>query len=281
MAAGHERRRRARRSLLGLVLMALAGDRAAAAGDCLGPLGDNLGWSCSAALSSGTTVDYCLQLTNTFGADPAERFFKLNVTGPFPRTCSCGAKGKAPGARYGEAADYLCLDRATDTVESGKISRKKITGQTFNVSQNLRSKFSCKVDPTCVLPPVIDPDLTSSEGSLPLGESSPSVEQELTLGGPVDLSALPGCRGFASEEPDFVVDFTAFSSQFLVFVLGAPGVEVPFLVVSPSGEMQCDLGIGVAEIVFVSPPSGPYRVWGATLQSGGALVARLFAFLRP
>ena len=100
------------------------------------------------SFSTGAMSEYCLQLTNVIGADPASRFFKTNVTGPYPRTCTCGAKGKAPGARYGENVTYLCLDRATDTVESGKITKKKITGQTFNVSQNVRSKFTCKIDPS-------------------------------------------------------------------------------------------------------------------------------------
>jgi hypothetical protein len=111
----------------------------------------NVKWACTAELSSGATVDYCLNLTGGAGAGPT-RTFDMVTTGPYPRTCTCGAKGKALHARYGEGASYLCFDALTDTAESGKISKKKITGQTFNVSDNVRSTFTCKADPTCLVP---------------------------------------------------------------------------------------------------------------------------------
>lgn len=136
-------------AVLVLALAALA--RESAAGDCFGPLEANGKWACTAELSSGTTVDYCLNVTGSAGSGPT-RSFDMVTTGPYPRTCSCGAKGKGAGARFGQDASYLCFDALTDTAESGKISKKKITGQTYNVSENLRGKFTCKVDPACLVP---------------------------------------------------------------------------------------------------------------------------------
>ena len=134
--------------VLALVLAAFA--RASAAADCLDPL-VNPEWACTAELSSGETVDYCVNLKTTSGSGPS-RTFDMVTTGPYPRTCTCGARGRVPGARYGEDKTYLCFDATTDTVESGKIAKKKITGETYNVSQNVRGKFKCRVDPACVVP---------------------------------------------------------------------------------------------------------------------------------
>jgi hypothetical protein len=81
----------------------------------------------------------------------AARTFDLVATGPYPRTCTCAAKGKGSGARYNASSSYLCFDEGTDTAESGAIGRRKITGQTFNLIANVRSRFTCKVDPSCVV----------------------------------------------------------------------------------------------------------------------------------
>ena len=137
---------------VGVLAFALAAfARESAAGDCLGLLEANGQWACTAELSSGAIVDYCLNLTGSAGAGPA-RTFDMVTTGPYPRTSTCGARGKAPGAQYGEGASYLCFDALTDTAESGKVSKKKITGQTYNVSDNVRSTFTCKADPSCLVP---------------------------------------------------------------------------------------------------------------------------------
>ena len=114
------------RFVLALALGALAASSAHAAGDCLDPLRENAGWRCHADVPGGQAVDYCLEHTNAFGADPASRFFKLIATGPYPGSCSCRAKGKLPGAAFGEDSSFLCLHRDTDAVVSGKHEMSEV-----------------------------------------------------------------------------------------------------------------------------------------------------------
>src|SRR5512134_1605429 len=108
---------------LTLAAAALAAGTGHAASDCFEPLRASAGWRCRADVPGGQPVDYCLERTNAFGADPASRFFKLIATGPYPSSCSCSAKGSPPGAGFGDAKDYLCLYRDTDAVVSGKITK--------------------------------------------------------------------------------------------------------------------------------------------------------------
>ena len=133
---------------LGLAALAAESGRAA---DCFAPLAENDKWACTAELSTGALVPYCLNLTATSG-EGAERTFDMVSSGPYPRVCTCGAKGKGAKARYNAANSYLCFDASTDTAESGKITRRKLVGQIYNVSVNVRGTFSCAPDPACVVP---------------------------------------------------------------------------------------------------------------------------------
>jgi hypothetical protein len=146
-------RRAARSALLHIVALALAGFAAEAgrAADCFAPLAENDKWACTVELSTGALVPYCLNLTGTSG-EGAERTFDMVSSGPYPRVCTCGAKGKGARARYNAANSYLCFDASTDTAESGTITRKKLVGQIYNVSVNVRGTFSCTPDPACVVP---------------------------------------------------------------------------------------------------------------------------------
>jgi hypothetical protein len=136
--------------LLAACLAALAAAPGRAA-DCYAPLLENDRWSCTVELSTGGEAAYCLNVTGTAG-EGAARTFDMVTTGPYPRTCTCGAKGKGPRARFNTASSYLCLDAGTDTAEIGTITRKKLAGQIYNVSADVRGTFSCVPDPACVVP---------------------------------------------------------------------------------------------------------------------------------
>ncbi len=142
--------------VLGLVLVVtvlavLAAGNARAA-DCYAPLAAEDKWACSVELSTGQVIDYCLEATGETGSG-AERTFGMVTTGPYPRVCTCGVQGKGESARYNAAPTYLCFDESTDTAEAGKITGRKLTGQIYNVSINIRGRFSCKPDPACAVLP--------------------------------------------------------------------------------------------------------------------------------
>jgi hypothetical protein len=150
------RRARALRTFLAACVAALAALAALAAepgraADCFAPLALNDKWSCTADLSTGGQVPYCLNVTATSG-EGASRTFDMVATGPYPRVCTCGAKGKGARARFNTASSYICFDAATDTAETGTITRKKLSGQMYNVSADVRATFSCVPDPACAVP---------------------------------------------------------------------------------------------------------------------------------
>jgi hypothetical protein len=120
----------------------------ARAADCLARLALNGKWSCDARLSNGQSVHYCLNVVDRIGTMDS-RAFDMATTGPFRRTCTCGAKGKGAASLFDAASSYLCSDPSTDTSEVGTITKKRIVGQTFNASVNVRSAFICTPDPDC------------------------------------------------------------------------------------------------------------------------------------
>ena len=61
------------RALHVAALAVLVATEAGAARDCLAPLQESRNWSCHAELSTGASVDYCTEVTNLFGDDPASR----------------------------------------------------------------------------------------------------------------------------------------------------------------------------------------------------------------
>ena len=244
------------RALALLALATLTATAGYAASDCFEPLRASAGWRCRADVPGGQMVDYCLEHTNAFGADPASRFFKLIATGPYPSSCSCSAKGKPPGAGFGEDKNYLCLYRDTDAVVSGKITKRRMTGQTFSAAYNLRTVFSCQPDPACDVPPVLDPDLPATNGFADLQPNDP-VPIMVTAGGPVDVAYFPGCGGYASEAPNAV--FHVEPGPAGEVEIAVPGSDVrpdSLLVITPSGAVHC-----VDYYKYLPLERGAYRAW--------------------
>lgn len=259
---------------------ALVASAAHAAGDCFEPLRATSGWACHADLSSGQPVDFCLERTNAFGADPVSRFFKLVSSGPYPNTCSCRAKGALPGAAFGEDKTFLCLHRGSDTVTSGKISKRRIAGQMLNASANVRGIFSCKPDPACDVQPVVDPDLPGEFGSAHLTPGN-QARPKVSAVGSIDVGYLPGCGGYASEAPTFVVDVDAEapgSVYFFFRYLTSANNSAGLLVMTPSGDTLC--GTGSADVTVPLEP-GAYAVWLRSKTPGEAVAAELVGTYLP
>jgi hypothetical protein len=244
--------------VLAVSLAALAAAGSHAVSDCFEPLRDNAGWRCHADVPGGQAVDYCLEHTNAFGADPASRFFKLIATGPYPGSCSCRAKGKLPGAAFGEDSSFLCLYRDTDAVVSGKITKRKMTGQTFSAAYNLRTVFRCAPDPACDVPPVVDADLTPESGALGLAPNQ-SDQIEVVAAGRVALGYLSGCGGYTNEAPTFVFRVSGSPSGFVRFGFAKTMDEADqagILVMTPFGGAHC-----AENTVQLPPEAGSYAVW--------------------
>ncbi len=258
-----------------LAMWTLFAAGAHAASDCFEPLRANPGWRCHADLPGGQVVDYCLERTNVFGADPASRFFKLIQTGPYPSSCSCGAKGKPPGAGFGEDKTFLCLYRDTDAVVSGKITKRRMAGQTFSAAYDLRTVFSCQPDPACDVPAVLDPDLPATGGFADILPNDP-VLIPVTAGGPVDVAYLPGCGGYASEAPNAV--YHVEPSVAGEIEIAAPGSDVrpdTLLVITPSGAVHC-----VDYYTDLPLERGAYRAW-VVLPTPGSAAAKIQGAYRP
>jgi hypothetical protein len=241
---------------LAIAVLLLAASAAPAADDCFEPLRENVGWRCHADVAEGPPVDYCLERTSVFGADSAERTFKMIATGPYPSSCSCNAKGKAPGAAFGEDKGFLCLYRDTGGVMSGKITKRRIAGQTFTPAYGIRSVFQCEPDPACDVPAVLDPDLPGQSGFVDLLPDE-VVNLPVTAGGPVDVAYQPGCGGYTSEAPNVV--YHVQPSDPGEIEIAVPGSDVrpdSLLVVTPSGAVHC-----VDYYVYLPLEAGAYRAW--------------------
>jgi hypothetical protein len=260
---------------LGLLAIAtLLATAAHAADDCFEPLREKTGWRCHADLPGGQAVDYCLEHTNAFGVDPASRFFKLIATGPYPSSCSCRAKGKLPGAAFGEDKSYLCLYRDTDAVVSGKITKNRMAGQTFSAAYNLRTVFSCEPDPVCDVPPVLDPDLPALYGFVDVLPNE-GVFVPVEAGGVVDVAYLPGCGGYTSEAPNAAFHVEPGPPGELEIAI--PGSDVrsdTLLVVTPSGAVHC-----ADYYKYLPLERGAYRAW-VVLPTPGSLATAIHGAYR-
>jgi hypothetical protein len=251
--------------------LALLASEAHAGGDCLARMGETENWSCHATLSNGESVDYCGELTHVFGVGAASRYFKTTSTGPYLASCTCQAKGKRG---FGRDASYLCADRDTGTVIAAKVASRKLSGQTFNTTADVQSRFVCTPTPSCDVQDVIDAELEPENGvhALALG----TLSLDLEVGGSVDLGYLAECGGgFASEAPTLVYDVAASPDYALSFELSGAGTQ-GVLVSPPSGGRYCHDG----GVTFGTPESGPWLVWATTQAPAsripGTLTAKLF-----
>ncbi len=250
------------------------------ASDCLEPVRQQPKWACRAELSNGQSVEYCLEHTHVIGAEPASRFFRTTSTGLYRSSCTCQAAGSRAG-RFGEDAAYLCLDRGTDTVIRGKASKAKLSGETFNVSANVRSTFVCEPDPGCDVPAVVDAELPAEHGQLRL-HSGPQVHFPFVgAGGNVSIAYIPGCDGYASEAPTLAVDVNSSSPNLRLeafYISDSPEPDVEgVLVIGPSGAASCADGNYVG---LVPVQRGRVGVWVVTTSPSARVNGELWVIHR-
>ena len=260
---------------------ALALPATGAGADCLAPLAASPNWSCRAQLSSGAAVEFCLEHTNSFGvaSAPQARTFKTTSTGPYVQECMCGAKGRAA---FGADADYLCLDRATDTVVTGRISKRRITAETYNASANVLGSAVCTPDPGCDVRTVLDGDLQGVAGDATLGAGTEEEHADAFGGGDVDVAYLGGgCAGFATEAPTFAFDVDAEVPGTLAMLYdpnGEQGNEAAGIVVmSPSGSVSCH----ATEVSGLALQRGRWAMWVTVAAPGATIEGRIEGRYQP
>jgi hypothetical protein len=104
-------------------------------------------YSCTATFDSGDTATYCL---TGYTDLPGDGQFALYEGGGSSFYCTCEAKGKAPGVRFGTSSrDFFC---ASDSIAvAGKMSPTRITAQGYSVDlyPGLRSSFTCQAVAAC------------------------------------------------------------------------------------------------------------------------------------
>jgi hypothetical protein len=148
---------------------------------------------------------------------------------------------------------------------SGKITKRRMAGQTFSAAYATRTVFSCEPDPACDVPPVVDADLPAESGTLDLVVNGGDDDVEVIASGDVALGYLAGCGGYASEAPTFV--YRASSSSGSVRFQFQRSIDetdsAGILVVTPSGAAHC-----AANTVELTPETGSYAVWVRALTPG-------------
>lgn len=131
---------------------------------------------------------------------------------------------------------------------------------------------------TPTLPPAVTATLVLNPGGSPTygstalttGFSPDPYQVIVTSGGPVNISYLSGCVGFAAVNPDFQVTFTAGGSSLLRFYYTSTA-DTTMVVRAPNGSFFCvDDSFSTANptIDFGAPASGTYSVWVANYVDG-------------
>jgi hypothetical protein len=108
-------------------------------------------------------------------------------------------------------------------------------------------------------------------------------EAEAQSGGPIDVSYLGGgCNGWASQAPDFQVNYTGGDSSLrFYFIADTAGADTTLIVNDPTGDWVCgdDSYAGANPTVdfLGTAPSGIYDVWIGSYTEGDFHSGTLYA----
>jgi len=103
----------------------------------------------------------------------------------------------------------------------------------------------------------------------------------ITSGGPVDVNYLGGgCVGFATQAPDYSVNYTAgaFPTLRFYFIADSAG-DTALVINTPGGSYVCvDDSFGTLNptIDFNSPSSGRYDIWVASYDPAAVISGTLY-----
>ncbi len=89
----------------------------------------------------------------------------------------------------------------------------------------------------------------------------------ITSGGNLDSSTMsldPGCRGFVTRQPDYILDYTTPSSFLRIYYAAAGNGDTTLVINDGAGQWHCndDSFGGLNPTVDISrPPAGQYDIW--------------------
>ncbi|MEJ2539156.1 MAG: peptidase [Gemmatimonadota bacterium] len=101
----------------------------------------------------------------------------------------------------------------------------------------------------------------------------------VTSGGAVSVARMglgASCVGFATQTPDYIVDYSAGADMLRFFVEGEG--DTALIVNAPDGSWHCDddsFGTVDPTVSFDTPDSGQYDIWIASYASGANIPGRL------
>lgn len=105
------------------------------------------------------------------------------------------------------------------------------------------------------------------------------VNINVQAGGPLDVSGIVnGCDGYMTDQPSYIVNFTAQGTAPLIFSVNS-GDDTTIMVRSPDGVNHCDDDSGQngdnPSLAFQSPRAGEYRVWVGRFWNANPAAATL------
>lgn len=126
--------------------------------------------------------------------------------------------------------------------------------------------------PAVTVVPTLNPGGSPTYGtaSLTSGFAPDPYQVIVTSGGPIDVSYLPGCVGFAAQNPDYQVTYTAGVSTMLRFYF-IGSADTTMVVRAPGGNFTCiddSFGTSNPTIDISFPATGTYSVWVANYVNG-------------
>jgi len=137
--------------------------------------------------------------------------------------------------------------------------------------------------------------LAKQSGSLSFGGSSsnfgsrnlsggfmPDPSQvAITSGGSLDsrtMSLGPGCNGYVTRQPDFILNYSDAASFLRFFVRAAGSGDTTLIINDAAGNWHCnDDSSGLNPMVSINnPPSGQYDIWVGSYRASENLSSQLF-----
>jgi hypothetical protein len=146
-------------------------------------------------------------------------------------------------------------------------------------------------DPPPTTPgPRLDASLPAAGGEHTLAANFAGDPQRYPAsgGGPVDMSYLEECAGWAAQGPGLRLTFTGDGGPLRLFVVPeTTGVDTSLVVQAPDGTWHCsDDAVGLDPLIdFAIAPSGTYGIWVATDSAASVVGATVFVtelvYVRP
>jgi hypothetical protein len=103
--------------------------------------------------------------------------------------------------------------------------------------------------------------------------------QEVTSGGEVNASYLGGeCSGFASDSPDFRLDWQGSASRLSIgFIADDPSKDATIIINTPDGSWICnDDAEGLNPVAVIeNPAKGQYDIWIGSFEDGSYITGKL------